>query len=692
MGFPVFGGFLMLSVYEQRDYSKFLRLTCLSLLIYAGVAIAGPATADVSLPAVIGDNMVLQRQTEALIWGWAEPSEQVRVTADWLPAEVATTANDGGEWQAQFATPDAGGPHTINITADNTITLNNVMIGEVWICSGQSNMEWPLTHVLNGEAEVAAANHPNIRLFDVERAIALSPKSDCEGVWQVCSSETVGKFSAVAYFFGRELQRELDVPIGLINSSWGGTVAEAWTSEKTLREMGDFDAALDALEMERQNPGYLEKTREKAVKRWWEALEDADPGSGPDAWMLPDHDDSDWKRAKVPATWQTDDLKDFDGVAWFRAELELPDAWAGKNLILELGPIDDFDSTWFNGTKVGGLERVGNWGTPRKYRVPAAATRVGRNVIAVRVCDLGRAGGINGKPEQLKLYPADGGDEAARTLAGEWRYHLGVKLGDLPAWPQTHRFHHNSPTALYNGMIAPLVPYGIRGAIWYQGEANRPRPRQYRTLFPGMIHDWRERWERGDFPFYYVQIAPFGYAGDTGQAAELREAQMMALATPNTGMAVTMDIGNPRNIHPKNKQDVGKRLALWALANTYGRDGIVYSGPLYKSMKVEGDKIRLFFEHVGGGLTSGGKELTHFSIAGADQRFCRAKAKIDGDTVVVWSAAVPKPVAVCYAWGAADQPTLANREGLPASSFRTDDWPGVLIPPPPARPGGHHDE
>ena len=683
----------MLSVYEQRDCSKFLRVTCFSLLIYAGVANVGTATADVSLPAIIGDNMVLQRQTETLIWGWAEPGERVRVTADWLSAEVATTANDDGEWQVRLKTPDAGGPHTINITAGNTITLNDVMIGEVWICSGQSNMEWPLGRVLNGEAEIAAANHPSIRLLDVERAIALSPKPDCEGVWQVCSPETVGKFSAVGYFFGRELQRELDVPIGLINSSWGGTVAEAWTSEKTLREMGDFDAALDALETERQNPGYLEKTHEQAVKRWWEVLEDADPGSGSDGWTSPSYDDSDWKLAKVPATWQTDDLKDFDGVAWFRAELELPEAWAGKNLILELGPIDDFDSTWFNGTKVGSLERVGNWGTPRKYRVPAAATKVGRNVIAVRVCDLGRAGGINGKPEQLKLYPADGGDEAARSLAGEWRYHLGVKLGDLPPWPRTHRLHHNSPTALYNGMIAPLVPYGIRGAIWYQGEANRPRPRQYRTLFPRMIRDWRQRWGRGDFPFYYVQIAPFGYARDTGQAAELREAQMMALATPNTGMAVTMDIGNPRNIHPKNKQDVGKRLALWALANTYGRDGIVYSGPLYKSMKVEGDKIRLFFEHVGGGLTSGGKELTHFSIAGEDRRFCHAKAKIDGDTVVVWSAAVvPKPVAVRYAWGAADQPTLANQEGLPASSFRTDGWPGVLVPPPPARPSAHHDE
>ena len=642
-----------------------------------GVLCCADAWAELKLPAIFGDNMVLQRQTEAPIWGWATPGESVEVAADWTPTAFETTADQDGKWLVSVPTAEAGGPHTLSIRGDGAaVTFKNVMIGEVWVCSGQSNMEWPMKLVLNAEQELAAANRPAIRLFNVEHAIALSPHGDCKGVWRVSTPETVGDFSAVAYFFARELQRELDVPIGLIGSNWGGTVVEAWTSEDVLATYPDFADQLGMIHEERKAPGTLARKQEIALNEWrrgFEELETGSPANG--GWMRVDFDDSEWKPFNVPDAWDADDLKDFDGVVWFRREVEIPDAWRGKDLTLSLGPIDDIDSTWFNGVKVGGMEAMNKWYVPRQYSIPAAAVNPGRNLIAVRVYDFYGPGGMRGKPEQLSLRPA--ADENAATpipLAGQWRYRVGVEHDKLPALPPASEFHQNSPTALFNGMISPLIPYAIRGAIWYQGESNIGRAEQYRRLFPAMIGDWRRRWGCGDFPFYYVQIAPFRYGGDTGQAALLREAQFQSLETPNVGMAVTLDIGNPADIHPRNKQEVGRRLALWALAKTFGRDDVVYSGPLYRSMRVEGGAIRLEFDHIGGGLAPKDEPLTCFTIAGEDRAFVEAQATIDGDTVVVRGDRVPSPIAVRFAWGAADQPNLRNAEGLPASSFRTDGW------------------
>ncbi|MFH1748201.1 MAG: sialate O-acetylesterase [Planctomycetota bacterium] len=658
-----------------------IRWAGMLVLVAWGLILGGEVTVgEVRLPAVIGDNMVLQREMEVPIWGWAKPGEKVWVKADWLPKPVECVTDAGGCWRVLLKTDAAGGPHKIAIMGANTIELNNVLIGEVWVCSGQSNMEWSFKHgVDNGETETAAANHPRIRLFNVKRTLSMKPEAECEGDWSECSPESVHEFSAVAYFYGRELHRELDVPIGLIATNWGGTVAEAWTSAEALAELGDFDAELKAVARERDEPGTMQKQHDRQMNSWWQAVAQRDAGSRA-GWMTPDLDDADWPAIAVPGPWQTADLKDFDGIAWLRTTVNIPAAWAEQELVLELGPIDDMDAVWLNGKQVGGVARRGYWYRPRKYNVPAAAIQEGCNVMAVRVFDLAGPGGLTGKPEQLRLYPA-GSEGAAVPLAGQWRYRVGASVADLPPIPPRLLVHPNLPTVLYNGMIAPLVPYGMRGAIWYQGESNRLRARQYRTLFPRMIADWRQRWGQGDFPFYYCQIAPYLYAGDTGQAAELREAQLLSLATPKTGMVVTMDIGNPRDIHPRNKQEVGRRLALWALARTYGRADLVYSGPLYKSMKVEGARIRLSFEHVGGGLVCDGDALTHFVIAGADRRFVPAQARIDGATVVVWSDAVSEPVAVRYGWGTADQPNLKNREGLPASSFRTDDWVEAGFPP-----------
>ena len=643
-----------------------------------------PGSADIRLPAMFGDGMVLQQRTECPIWGWAAPGEVVTVQASWRDSEARATANKAGEWKATLASPAAGGPHTITITGANEITISNVLIGEVWVCSGQSNMEWPLRWTDDGQAQISAADYPQIRLFDVEHAIAVTPQDDCRGAWKPCRPETVTGFSAVAYYFGRQLHKELGVPVGLISSNWGGTLAEAWTSAPALRELGDFDGALDTLAREAREPGYVEKNAQRKLAGWWDVLEGIDRGSQAD-WNQPDCDDTAWQKMDLPQAWELGGLADVDGVVWFRKEVELPQTWSGHELRLELGPIDDFDTTWFNGVCVGEIKEPGKWTTPREYKVPANLVRNGRNVIAVQAIDTGGNGGLVGRAEQMQLRLTTG-EKADETiaLAGSWSYRVGVKNDKFPPMPHVTRLHQNLPSVLYNGMIAPLVPYALRGAIWYQGESNRMRARQYRALFPAMIADWRENWGMGDFPFYYVQIAPFAYGGDTGEAAELREAQMMTLATANTGMVVTMDIGNPVDIHPRNKLTVGERLALWALARTYGREAVVYSGPLYREMRVEGEAVRLLFDHPAGGLVAGKREAdgsitppasaAGFQIAGADRQFVPAAAEIDGETVLVRSPTVTRPVAVRYAWGAADEGTLFNKGNLPASSFRTDDW------------------
>ncbi|MCA9291359.1 MAG: glycoside hydrolase N-terminal domain-containing protein [Phycisphaerales bacterium] len=643
------------------------------------------AAADLRLPAIFGDHMVLQRAMNAPVWGWAEPGAEVNVRASWLDRAIDTTADADGAWTVHLPTGAAGGPHTVTVrSGTDVITLGDVLVGEVWICSGQSNMEWPMQATRTDAesdaafaARLADADRPTVRLFDVRNTVATTPQDDCAGRWDLCTPERVRSFSAVAYHFGRELDDALDVPIGLVSTNWGGTVAEAWTSEGTLRARGDFNDALDAIVRMRNDPANGAAAYDARRDRWWATLDDTDPGSASGQWMMPDHDDSAWEAADLPGVWDAGDLASFDGTAWYRRVVDVPGAWNGRDLVLSLGPIDDMDTTYVNGTVVGGFMDVNQWQTPRTYRVPGALVRGGRLTIAVRVLDTGGAGGLHGRPEQMTIAPVDEPD-AARSLAGPWRFRIGVARSRLPAWPARDEFHQNMPTALFNGMIAPIVPFGMRGAIWYQGESNRPRAAQYRTLFPDMIRDWREHWNQGDFPFLFVQIAPFRYGGDTGEAAELREAQRLALRVPNTGMAVTMDIGNPRDIHPRNKHDVGHRLALWALAGTYGHADLVCSGPLYRDMTVEGDRIRLRLDHADGGLVARDGPLTHMLVAGDDRVFHPATATIEGDTIVVSSPEVPKPVAARYGWGAADEPNLFNGAGLPASSFRTDDWPGPM--------------
>jgi sialate O-acetylesterase len=644
--------------------------TCCYLLLIA----VSPLLADVRLPSIIGDDMVLQQNTDVPIWGWSNPGEAVVVQVSWLTSPVTAKADQQGTWTINLKTPQAGGPHTITIKGENTVILKNVMVGEVWICAGQSNMEMGIGAVDNSEQEIKAANYPNIRLFRFKRIISAEPVRQTDGKWYLCSPENISSqgdwagFSAAGYFFGREIHKDLNVPIGLIQVAWGGTPAEAWMSKETLLLDPDFEPIAKKIP-QNYSPEEIRKS-EQEQEQWFKRLNASDPGEKA-GWMNPDMNEQGWKTMQLPQTWESTGLW-LDGVVWFRKNVTIPSAWVGKELILDLGPIDDKDTTWVNGKEVG---QTNSWNANREYRIPSSLISSEKNVIAVRVFDSGGQGGIYGAANQLKLYPAGGSAEKDISLAGDWLYKVSIDPGTKP---ELKGQNPNKPTVLYNGMVTPLIPYGIRGVVWYQGESNCERAFQYRKLFPALINNWRTVWKQGDFPFYYVQIAPFNSWYKPFECAELCEAQLMALSVPNTGMAVTSDIGNLSDVHPKNKQDVGKRLALWALAKTYGHD-IVYSGPLYKSMRVEDDKIRIFFNYSDGGLMIKGTRLTCFTIAGSDRKFVEAQAVIDGNTVVVSSDKVKQPVAVRFAWSNTDEPNLFNKAGLPASLFRTDDWPGVTV-------------
>lgn len=458
-------------------------------LLLAALLFAGSVRAEVKLPRVFSDHMVLQQKQANPIWGWADKGEEVTITLG--DAKLTAKADDNGRWSAKLPALAAGGPHKLTVAGKGKeITISDILVGEVWVCSGQSNMEWSVAASLNPQEEAKNGDHPMIRMFTVAKNPTEKPQDDCNGQWDVCSPQTVSRFSAVGYYFARKLNQDLQVPVGMVHTSWGGTICEAWTSKEALEAESDFK------------------------------------------------------------------------------------------------PIVDRGATF-------------------------------------------------------KKDP-------------------------------------NQATNLFDGMVNPLIPYGIKGAIWYQGESNLSRAAQYHKLFPTMIGDWRKRWGQGDFPFLFVQLAPYRYGGQPVEhCAELWASQLHTLKTvPNTGMAVTTDITTINDIHPKNKQDVGKRLALWALAKTYEKKDLVYSGPIYDSAAVEGGKIRVKFQHVGGGLVArGDKPLSHFTIAGEDGKFVPAEATIDGDSVLVSAKDVAKPASVRFAWNDTAEPNFFNKEGLPASPFRTDSLP-----------------
>lgn len=637
------------------------------LLFCAGVAHA------VTLPSFFTDNMVLQQKSTVPLFG-DSTAKKVKVTSSWDKKEYEVFVK-AGKWEVFLETPSYGGPYIITIDDGKKTTLKNILIGEVWLCSGQSNMEMPLAgwgKINNYADEIKNAKFPEIRLLQAEHVLNEKPQDHLvvqHGGWQVCSPETIADFSSTAYFFARKIYQEKHIPIGLIHTSWGGTVVEAWTSAGALSTIHDFDDALEALSDTEGQKMKLAKY-ESDMQKWNEALSAKEEGmkDGRPLWAGITYDDTEWGDIPVPSFYERNVLPGFDGAVWYRKSFDVSKLPIREG-VLEFSA-DDEDMVWINDTYIGGTK---GYNVERKYTVPASLLKKGTNVITVRIFDSGGDGGIY-SPENIALTFSD----QTISLAGKWKYKVGVNLKSAPPMPQIAQ-GPNRPSVLYNAMIHPLLRYKVAGAIWYQGESNAERAQQYKTLFPLLIRDWREKFRNDQMPFYFVQLANYKDTKNEPGAsdwAELREAQLQTLRLPGTGMAVITDIGDAQDIHPKNKQDVGLRLALIALAKTYNTP-VEYSGPLYIDFKKSGSKITLSFNHNEGITAKGGGELKGFEIAGEDKVFHWAQAKVEGNRVVVSSEAVKKPIAVRYNWADNPQGNLTNASGLPASSFRTDTWPGV---------------
>ncbi len=645
------------------------RLLLLTFTLTGGISLQ--VHAKIILHQLFQDHMVIQHHAEVPIWGWADTGEQITVTFGEQSHE--TQAGADGKWQITLSPVSTGGPYTMSVSGSNTISIQDIYAGEVWICSGQSNMKWTVRNSQNAEEEIANAQYPLIRHFNVPRIIATTTQDKISDttVWEICSPETVGDFTAVGYFFARDLYKNLSVPIGLINTTWGGTEVEAWTSAKAIRTTPFFDEQLEALKTIN-----LQTFQEEQQTKIREVLGSDFQNEVPvidsvPAWATDDVDLSKWRKmGDMPASWEQRGLLGVDGVIWFRKDFILTPKQVAQTVILNLGPIDDQDITWVNGKQVGKTEV---YNEPRSYRISTDILQPGKNTVTVKVTDNAGRGGLWGTEGDMYLSIGD----QRIDLGGTWYYRASDVRVNTSINPNQYA------TLLFNGMVAPLIPYKLQGVIWYQGESNANRAKQYQTLFPLMIKDWREHWDIGDFPFLFVQLANFRQPVDTPQGstwAELREAQTMTLGLPNTGMASTIDIGDADDIHPRNKQEVGRRLALQAYHIAYGKD-IIADGPMYQSHDVEDGKIIITFDHIGEGLVNQNKYgyVPGFSIAGEDQVFHWAKAEIiSTNQIVVYASEVSNPVAVRYGW--ADNPedlSIYNSAGLPTNPFRTDTWKGI---------------
>lgn len=630
------------------------------------------------LPQIFSQGMVVQRDAPIAVWGWADPDEVITVSMAGLAASARATPD--GRWKLSLPSLPAGGPHTLTVSGSTTLTIPDVLVGEVWLASGQSNMEWPLSLANDAEMEIANSNDPLLRHCLIPRRTSDSPLDDGPALWAKSCPGNSGSFSAVGYFFARTLRSRLGVPVGVINATWGGTVAEAWTSEAALAAQPALRHHINAARLASRTPMSERVAQYQAQRLAWLKKFPQDSGNAglETGWASPDFNDESWGKIVQPGAWGKT-TKLVHGCAWFRHEVEIPDSWLGKDLLLRPGRLDKSDITYFNGVKVGSLtweECDLSWNTPREYTIPSSLVRPGRNVIAIRVWSAQGDGGMMGA--SIDICAPHLPEAPSIDLGGPWRFHVERDLGAVvaPAGQPASPENCNVPTHLFNGMIAPIIPFSLRGAIWYQGESNAGNPAEYKLLFPTMIRDWRQQWQQGEFPFLFTQLANWQASVHpefmNSYWAELREAQTEALKLPNTGMAVAIDIGEANDIHPRNKQDVGLRLALNALAITYGQ-ATEHIGPRYETMQAEGQRIRLTFSHASG-LHARGEDPAGFGIAGKDRIFHKASAKIDGNTAVVSSSAVPAPVAVRYAWGDNPACNLYNDSGLPMEPFRTDNW------------------
>jgi len=651
------------------------RLIGLLLIIFSFSAYA-----EVRLPQLVSNGMVLQRDTKLKLWGWASPGEKVSIVFNGKKGSTVTGAD--GKWLIELAAMKAGGPYTMTIKGNNTLTLTDILLGDVWFCSGQSNMVLRMEAVKEKYPEdVANANFPEIRNFYVKNVGDVTKIHDDlpPGKWVAATPTTVLDFSAASYFFARHIYLKYHVPIGLIASAWDGTAIEPWISAEGYKGFPKIEDQIKNF----TDTAYMNKMTRPRTGGFAGGFGPRPAGepdkgtSGPKPWYAVDYVPENWHHFWLPGYWTDQGVKDLNGIVWFRKEINVPASMTGKPAHLYLSRIADADVSYINGVQVGSSGSIYN---NRRYDVPAGLLKTGKNLIVVKVTNnFGKGGFLADKD-----YSLNAGSEKI-DLRGDWDYKVGLVLpprtapaggppaGGAPAFISAQ----SSPTGIYNTMVAPAINYAIKGFLWYQGETNAGRGKEYAQLLPALITDWRNKWQLGDLPFIYVQLPNYmeaNYSPSESGWAELRESERRTLSLPNTGMAVTIDAGNWNELHPLDKKDVGDRLALWAEHLTYGAKDMVYTGPLYQSYKTDGNKIILSFTNVGGGLVAKGNDgnLDYFAIAGADGKFVWAKAKIEGDQVIVWNDGVPNPTAVRYAW--ADNPdgaNLYNKEGLPASPFET---------------------
>ncbi len=637
------------------------------IFIVAISFVSAKVTAQLKLPSFFADHMVLQRDQPIYVWGWSNPNEEITAILDGASSKSISDAN--GKWILKIPKHKSGGPFTLIVKGkQHQIKLEDILIGDVWLASGQSNMEFKMRQAKDKYlTEISNANNPNIRQFIVKTSYVFSgPLSDvAASEWKSVMPSNINDFTAVGYFFAKELYKKNGVPIGIILSSLGGTPAEAWVSKEGLSPfpnyIQDIEAWTDSTKVKQ-----TVASESQAKQKWYDYLQRNDTGLTIEPWYSQTYQPQSWKTFKLPGFWEEQGMPETDGVVWLRKEIELSDIDTNDSAILNMGLISDEDTTYINGINIG---NTASRFFTRKYIVSSGLLKPGKNIITVRILNKWNRGGfMPGKEYSLQL------GKHTISLEGEWLYKPGIiARNPLPA----STAFQNKASGLYNGMISPLIPFAIKGVIWYQGEANTAKAKEYRTLFPSLIKDWRKKWNQGDFPFLFVQLANyFAAKKDPGQSdwAELREAQTMTLSLPKTGMAVISDIGEWNDVHPLNKEDVGKRLFLAAEKVAYGEKKIVYSGPLFKSMSIDGNKAAISFNLFGSSLIAKNADtLRQFAIAGADKKFVWAHAIIKGDKVIVWNEQIEHPVAVRYAW--ADNPegaNLYNKEGLPASSFRTD--------------------
>tara|TARA_Y100001970_G_scaffold104874_1_gene131294 strand:+ start:7564 stop:9570 length:2007 start_codon:yes stop_codon:yes gene_type:complete len=641
---------------------------------------------NIEIAPLFSDGMVLQRNSKVNIWGKSLPYKSIIIISEW-GNELKLRSDSSGNWKGALQTPENGGPFSMEIISENDkVTIGDVLIGEVWLASGQSNMEMsfkgypPKDTILNSKSEIENSNFPNIRMFNVGKHFSTEPTKKLSGSWMKASPENVEEFSSTAYFFARELYYELNIPIGIIHSSWGGSPAESWTSETKLKELGIFLETLNKI-----NNSKVEEIK----KSWFEQFDsiDAPKQQYPDDRMEVQYkkiefsdqnmsntvlDDEMWQNIILPGRFDSIKSMEFDGAVWLRKEIFIEDLT--NDYTLNIGYIDDMDITFFNGKFVGGLSGFGHWNKKREYKIPRKIIKKGENIIAIRAIDIMGPGRIAG------LINLSGENGEIISLEGNWKYKPVAELYEnkfyiyeIDAYsssrPSFIKLNPFLPKVLFNGMINPLIPYSIKGAIWYQGESNVGRHKQYADLFPGMIDDWRSSWGK-EFSFYFVQIAPFNYIKEPGDdvSQKLREVQRKALRVKKTGMVVTLDIGDFDNIHPSNKQDVGKRLARLALVNDYDM-GLYPLGPILIDSQLFNDSIRIEFEYVGSGLSYQKGKKNQFEIADSSMRFFDANISIDKNYIFVSSQFVKNPKYVRYGWSDTPEATLFNSERLPASSF-----------------------